>query len=106
MKLNKLEQVKILGYDVKVIWNEQERGGWFSVNEDGVKIAVGCRLIKKSPESVYQTLLHELSELIHVILCYRYDDDGAAGDYKFFMSHKEFQNHNRILCETYHKFFK
>jgi hypothetical protein len=105
MKLKKLKKVKILGHTVLIQWDENFNGGAFALEGDVTAIQIGCEALKTDPSRTHSTLMHELSELIHVLLCSRYDDMGGNG-YKFFMSHKEFQNHNRVLCETYMKFFK
>lgn len=106
MKLKKIQKIKILNHTVQIEWNANENGGWFSIEGDGTNIGIGCKALSTEPERTYSTLMHELSELIHSLLCTRYTDMGADGDYKFFMGHKEFQNHNRILCQAYMKFFE
>jgi len=44
-------------------------------------------------------LIHEISEIIHVILGTRLSDAGN-NNYMFVMNHNSFQTHNEILIET------
>lgn len=102
MKLKQLEQVSICGYKFKMIWNKAHSGGSFHIGDR--KIEIGVSQLKANPEIVFMILLHELSEIIHMIINTRYDDPSVDGNYKFFLDHKEFENHNYILSETILKF--
>lgn len=102
MKLKLLKQVEILEYKFKLKWNKETSGG--SLSFKTMEIMVGTRLLDNSIGTVFMVLMHELSEAIHIILSTRYDDGSVDGNYKFFLDHEEFENHNSILSETISKF--
>lgn len=87
--------VMILGQKFDVIKEPDNGGGNFSLGDAEIKI--GTKHFKKSPDYTFQILVHEISEVIHCIIATRYDDYSASNNYKFFMDHKEFENHNTIL---------
>lgn len=49
--------------------------------------------------AVLDYLVHEISEVIHIILGTRIEHAGNNG-YVFLMNHNNFQTHNEILVET------
>ena len=105
MKLLQLKTIDILHKTFTIEWDKNEYGGWFSMDDGGDKIGIGTKSLKSSPESVYDTLLHELSEVVHVLMNTRYEDYGGTG-FKFFMDHKQFQTHNYLISKLFLKFFK
>lgn len=60
--------------------------------------------MEKDPNYVFSLIMHEISELLHTMLDTRYDDRNVRGNYKFFMDHKEFSNHNLLLSSYISKF--
>ena len=89
------KKINILGSNYKVIRNKSHAGGVFSTGDNTIEI--GTRNLKTDPCWTFQILVHEISEIIHVMLCTRYDDYSVKGNYRFFMDHKGFDNHNQIL---------
>ena len=103
MKFKKLKEIDIIGHTFKIVWEPKKFGGSFDF--DGWVMKIGCGDIKENnPQITWQILMHEISEIVHAILNTRYVDRGTSEDYKFFMSHKEFQNHNTILSSIMWKF--
>lgn len=89
------KEIKILSQTFKVIKDNKTVGATFSCSES--EIVLGTALHKKCPDDTFMVLVHEISEIIHCITCTRYDDYSTQDNYKFFMDHKEFENHNNIL---------
>ncbi len=104
MKLQQLSEVNICGYKFKIEWDKTHSGGSFSFS--GRAIIIGTSRLKSNSEITFMILMHEVSEIIHLILNTRYDDPSVDGNYKFFLDHKEFENHNSILSNTILQFIK
>lgn len=58
------------------------------------KIAVGCR---SGRDTAVQSLIHEISEIVHVHMYNRFHNGGENGDNRFFMTHDDFDLHNTQL---------
>lgn len=101
-KFKLLKEIEILDYKFQITWDKTHSGGSFSFARNN--ITVGIAKIKDHPEIAFHILLHELSEVIHVLINTRYDDPSVDGNYKFFLDHKEFELHNRLLSQTILKF--
>lgn len=95
MKFKIPKKINILGSDYKVIREKSHSGGTFDTSISTIRI--GTKTLKSDPCYTFQILVHEISELVHVMLKTRYDDYSVQGNYKFFMDHKEFESHNQIL---------
>ena len=88
--------ITVVHQKFKVIKDKAHGGGSFDCSKS--EIIIGTRDLEISPDYTFSVLIHEISELIHVnLLNTRYTDYGTANDYKFFMTHKEFETHNAIL---------
>jgi len=93
------KKITIGNQDFRVVQNKNQAGGWFDCQES--VIGIGTRDIKTCPDRVFDFLVHEISEIIHVnVVLTRYNDHSAGDDYKFFMNHKQFQTHNSILSHV------
>lgn len=103
MKLKFPKKITILGENYKIIYNKNKSGGWF--NGDSFEIGIGLKYLEKNQVVVFNIICHEIMELITTLTCTRYTDNGAA-DYKFFMSHKEFQNNINIFSDVIRNFIK
>lgn len=97
MKFKIPKKINVIGSDYEVIRNKKHSGGAFDTGNNTIEI--GTRGLKKDPCYAFSILVHEISELIHVMLRTRYDDYSVTMNYKFFMDHKEFENHNQILSD-------
>ena len=107
MELKKLKEVEILGHNVKMVWSKKVQGGYVSIGTDGKnEIGISTSTEEHDPFDVVEILMHELSEMIHIFMRLRYDDPSVHGNYKFFMDHKEFEMHNKMLALTFSKFIK
>jgi hypothetical protein len=104
MKLKFPKKINIASDTFKVKYNKNIGGGSFTF--DDYTITIGTYHLKRSPKTVFSTILHEVSEIAHVICNTRYDDNGTLQDFKFFMSHKEFQVHNEIVATAIQQFIK
>lgn len=102
MKIKKLKKIEILGTPFKIKWNDKSSGASFSWFDH--TIIIGGEMIEKDPNYVFNIIMHEISELLHVMLNTRYTDPSAQDNYKFFMDHKEFENHNLLLSSYVSKF--
>lgn len=103
MKIKRLKKIKILDHIFFIKWIKSpgDRGGYFDFNDMTISIGVS-----RDENEIFDTLMHELSEAIHVIINTRYKAYGNIGDYKFVMDHKEFQLHNKILSSTILQFIE
>lgn len=88
----------LLGITFKVIQDKLDDNGSFDLLTN--TITIGVRSINIDPDYTFSVIVHEISELSHALLCTRYDDKSVVGDYKFFLTHKEFSNHNMLLCSV------
>ena len=79
-------------------------GGSFSF-KDGTLI-IGTECINEDPGYTFMVICHEISEIIHVAISTRYSDLSVESNFKFFMDHKEFENHNRLFAEAIRNFIK
>lgn len=102
MKIKKLKKIEILGTPFKIVWDQGSTDASFSYYEQLIRI--GCEHIEKDPNYIFSLIMHEISELLHVILSTRYRDGNIENNYKFFMDHKEFSNHNLLLSSYITKF--
>ena len=102
MQIKKLKKIEIIGTPFKVVWNDKDSGASFDWSTQ--TIIIGSKYMEKDPNYVFNLLMHEISELLHVMLNTRYVDQSAHDNYKFFMDHKEFENHNFLLSSIIPKF--
>lgn len=91
--------------EFKVITNPKHNGGSFNLVGEGI-IEIGTECIKEDPGYTFMLICHEIAEVIHVTMRTRYDDPSVSSNYKFFMDHKEFENHTRVFADTIQKFIK
>ena len=104
MELKLIKEVTITAVTFKIKYDSNTGGGSFSFRDR--EIIIGTIHLKNDPTSVFNIILHEISEALHCCLKTRYDDDSAGDNYKFFMDHKEFENHTMLLAQLISKFIK
>lgn len=102
MKLKFPKKIEILSYQFKIVYNKNESGGYF--NFDQREIGIGTKRLELNPDYVFMIICHEIMEMITVMTNTRYDDGSVAGDWKFFMSHKEFENNIQIFSKAIKEF--
>ena len=100
MKIKRLNKIQILNEEFKIKWDKSYEGGEFSFDDH----TIGIGLQSVSEIGIFNILIHEISEVIHIILNTRYTDYGTMRDFKFFQTHKEFQVHTEILASVLAKF--
>lgn len=98
------KKVQISTMDFKVIYNKNIGGG--SVDFDLGIIEIGTMDLETHPLEVWDTICHEVSEACHVTMCTTYSDRSVTGNFKFFMDHKEFANHNKLFSVAITQFIK
>jgi len=101
MEILKKKSVIIGPHTFKVRWNNESYAGSFDFASE--EIEIGCA----GPDSrTLEVLLHELSEIVHVILHNRLHRPDVADDYVFVMDHAKFDSHNAILTGLIPQFIK
>lgn len=85
------KQIVILGVTYRIKYN-MLRGACFCCED--LEITVGCRTGR---ENTLHSLIHEISEIVHVHLLNRFYNGPDNGDNRFFMDHDGFDQHNSGL---------
>ena len=105
MKFKIPKKVLIISEYFSIKQDKSVNGGSFSFSTN--TITVGTKLLESNPEYVFETLVHEISEVLHCKLEQRYEASGSEKDYLFSMDHKKFQIHNSTLSGViYHQLLK
>lgn len=94
-------KIRVLNQDIKVSYDKSMTGGSFDLNQS--EMSIGIKYIDTDPEYVFETILHEISEAIHVRFNTRYQAYGNERDYVFVEDHKQFQNHITVLSGIIHE---
>lgn len=89
-----------MGQVFSITWDKEVTGG--EVHTASMEINIGC----KYKQFIWETLVHEISETIHILTHTHYTDSSVEGDFKFFMNHKQFDIHSAVLAQTLAKFYK
>lgn len=89
------KKINILGSDWMIIQDKNNGGASFTFKTYTITLGVNY----KNVEDIFEILIHEISEIIHIVLCSRFDDRGNDS-YIFVMNHAKFQTHNEILVKT------
>jgi len=104
MKLKFPKKVQIGHHLFTVKYDKKEAGGSFSY--ENREIIIGTEHLEKDPSSVFGVIAHEVMEIIHCMINTRYTDWGTMRDFKFFMTHKEFQTSMEIFTQTIQNFIE
>lgn len=102
MKIKFPKKLTILACEFKVIKNKNSSGGSFDIGAG--TITIGTEFLGKDQSSVFNTICHEIMEIIMALLSVRYHDSSVSGNYKFFMDHKEFQTAIVVFSQVIKKF--
>ena len=89
-----MEIIRICGKEFKVIESKDIQGAEFYYDEKLIKIG-----IYKNKQKRIEILLHEVSEIIHILLGHRLCKT-ENNSYVFVFDHAGFQTHNEILIDT------
>lgn len=100
VKFKKLKKIKIGSSKFKIEWKKDVRGANFDFKTHIIQVGT-----QHSKEEQWEYLIHELSEICHVVLGSRFWDS-HNDSYVFIQSHKEFENHNAMLSQVILKFLK
>lgn len=98
--IKKLKKVEILGLMFDVKWDKNESGGHAYTGDN--EIMIGC----KYKRYVFSILLHEISEVCHILLHQHYADRSVSENFKILMDHKEFEIHCDLVAQTIQKFMR
>jgi len=86
------KQAIICGVTYRIIYN-MNRGACFSGATCEIKVGCGS-----GRDTAIHSLIHELSEVVHVLLLTRFNSGTwENGDMRFIMSHDDFERHNNEL---------
>ena len=91
MKNNSI--INIAGKEFKILISKDTSGAEFNYSEQVIKLGV------YDEKYAIEILIHEISEIIHVMLGHRLFKS-ENNSYIFIMDHSEFQTHNEILVNT------
>lgn len=104
MELKFPKKVQIGHHTFSVKYDKKESGGSFSY--ESREIIIGTQYLESDPSSVFGVIIHEVMEVIHCMTNTRYTDWGTMRDFKFFMTHKEFQTNIEIFTQVIQNFIK
>jgi len=104
MELRFPKKIVITSYTFDITYNPEQDGSRFSYPD--ATITIGTMSLKNDKNYIFSDICHEISEIIHIALGYRYNDYTANNNYKFFLTHKEFTAHNLIFAKAIQKFIK
>lgn len=104
MEIKIPKTVNIREHVFTVETNKGVSGAWFDISSS--TIGIGTLNIKSNPGYTFMLISHEVSEIIHCLLGTRYNDYSSEDNYKFFMDHKEFENHTALFSSVIQNFIK
>ena len=102
MKIKFPKKVMILSFAFNIIQDKSTSGGSFDYGKG--EITIGTKFLKDDPDSVFMVICHEVYEAITVATKTRYEDGSAAGNWKFFFDHKEFEVNTNIFAMVISQF--
>lgn len=82
-----------------IIYDKKSGGGSFSFGDEKRKpsITIGMQYLKTDPDFFLTIIVHELSEIIHVLLTQRFKYQDNDTNYLFSYDHRGFDTHCSIL---------
>lgn len=94
--------VNIAGREVLIATSNKESSSFYNMNDNtgAFRLNLGTTFIKSNESYFWGILVECVSELAHGIMHTKYEDFGADTTGKFIMTHKQFQNHNMVLCSA------
>jgi len=104
MKIKRIKEILIGSTKFKMKWDKSCCSGAFSFGDDKEKafIEIGVKGINEEYE--FDVLLHELSEIIHVVCHHRYQGTDCEDNYQFIMDHRAHTIHSTLLSAAIMKF--
>jgi len=104
MKLKFPKTIFVASDKFKVKYDKKEGGGSFDFSSG--ELIIGTHRLKDNPETVFNVICHELMEITCCVTSTRYYDPGTMKDFKFFMTHKEFQTNIEIFSKALDQFLE
>lgn len=87
------KKVTICGIRYRITYNMRSGGAYFSGRNCVIKVGCTC-----GRDTAIQALIHEISEVAHMILLTRFNSGSwENGDMRFIMTHDDFERHNNEL---------
>ncbi len=90
----------------KIKYDKKKGGARFTFGDEKIPatITFGMLYIKKDQEFFLTILIHELSEIVHVILTQRFRYQDNDTNYLFSYDHRGFDTHCQILAGALNNF--
>ena len=104
MELKLVKKINIGDHTFNVKYNNKISGGNF--NYGTLEMEIGTKHLVKDPGAVFGIICHEIMEAITIMTNTRYTDTGTMNDFKFFMTHKEFETNIAFFSSAIQKFIK
>lgn len=101
MKINLINEVKILSSNFTVIYEEDNDGGSFSWSDSTIRI--GTKSFEKDPLYTFGVISHEIMEIILVGMGARFANGRTADNYLFNFDHQTFENAIQIHTQALSK---
>ena len=105
MQLKYPKKISILSSDFKVKYNKKEWGGYVKFEEREIMIGTAS-LAVGDQSNVFDTICHEVMEIVANITNTAHLDRGTTWDYKFVMDYKQFQTNISIFSSVIQNFIK
>lgn len=102
MKLKFPKKIEIGDHTFNITYNKKISGGSFDFED--LSIEIGTKYLGISHDTIFGIICHEVMEIIHVVTSTRYVDFGTMRDFKFFMTHKEFEVNTILFSKAIQKF--
>ena len=102
MKIKRIKKLNIPSGVMNVKWNKKHSGGSVDYRTYTVEIGVAA----KSDQYIFDTIVHEISEIAHIELCQRYHRPDCEGDYLFSFSHAGHTSHSGMVAAMVTQFIE
>jgi len=108
MKLKFPKEITLGSTKFEVKYDKKLDGASFSYPNKNKKaiITIGIQDLNVNQTEIFNSIIHELSEILHVEMYQRFRHQDNDSNYLFSYSHKEFAVHCSFLAEALTKFIK
>lgn len=107
MEIKRIKKLKVNSYDFDVVWDNSKHcsEGFFSF--DDRKISIGTKNYKESYKGqVFETICHELMELVSIEMHVRFQRPDCATDYIFVYDHRQHDTMTNMFAGLLSQFIK
>lgn len=94
MKIKRIKKLQVPSGTMVVRWDKKHSGGSVSFKKGVVEIGVNC----ENDAMIFDTVVHEVSEIAHLELYQRYDRPDCEGDYLFNFNHAGHAAHSGMVA--------